>query len=85
MTRPLLCSVLFLGSLAAGIAFAQPPGRGGPPREKAVPTSKPAVEATAGVQWFTTLEAAKKEAERTGRPILLVSAAPHCGGVSGIW
>ena len=24
-------------------------------------------------------------AERTGRPILFVSAAPHCAGVSGIW
>ena len=38
-----------------------------------------------GVQWFTSWEAAKAEAEKTGRPILLVSAAPHCGGVSGIW
>ena len=25
------------------------------------------------------------EARRTGRPILLVSAAPHCAGVSGTW
>lgn len=39
----------------------------------------------ASIQWFTTWESAKKEAERTGRPILLVSAAPHCAGVSGIW
>ena len=37
------------------------------------------------IQWFTNWETAKKEAERTGRPILLVSAAPHCAGVSGIW
>ena len=24
-------------------------------------------------------------AKSTGRPILLVSAAPHCHGISGIW
>ena len=38
-----------------------------------------------GIQWFATLDSARAEAERTGRPILLVSAAPHCSGVSGIW
>ena len=38
-----------------------------------------------GIQWFATLESARAEAKRTGRPILLVSAAPHCSGVSGIW
>jgi hypothetical protein len=163
MKRPLLCSALFLGSLAASVGFSQPPGRGGggpPMREKGAPPKfelgkilpphireqieltkdqekeladleklvkekldklltdeqkkkieragppmggpgggrgpggpggerKPAEEvskgAPAGIQWFTTLESAKKEAERTGRPILLVSAAPHCAGVPGIW
>jgi hypothetical protein len=25
------------------------------------------------------------EAKRTGKPILFVSAAPHCAGVSGMW
>jgi Spy/CpxP family protein refolding chaperone len=40
---------------------------------------------TGGIQWFATLESARAEAKRTGRPLLLVSAAPHCSGVSGIW
>lgn len=39
----------------------------------------------AGIQWFTDLEAGQAEAKRTGRPILFVSAAPHCGGISGMW
>jgi hypothetical protein len=39
----------------------------------------------AGIQWFATWAAARAEAVRTGKPILLVSAAPHCAGVSGIW
>ena len=39
----------------------------------------------ARIQWFGTLEQGLAEAERTGRPILLTSAAPHCGGVAGMW
>ena len=38
-----------------------------------------------GIQWFSTWESAKVEAARTGKPILLVSAAPHCAGIPGIW
>ncbi len=40
---------------------------------------------TGGIQWFSTLESARAEAAKTGRPILLVSAAPHCAGIPGIW
>jgi hypothetical protein len=38
-----------------------------------------------GIQWFSTWESGVQEARRTGKPILLVSAAPHCAGVPGIW
>ena len=38
-----------------------------------------------GIQWFATWESGVREARRSGRPILLVSAAPHCAGVSGVW
>jgi Spy/CpxP family protein refolding chaperone len=41
--------------------------------------------APAGIQWFATWEGGAREAQRLGRPILLVSAAPHCAGVSGVW
>ena len=44
-----------------------------------------AVQPGSGIQWYATLESGLKEAKRTGRPILLVSAAPHCSGVSGTW
>ena len=37
------------------------------------------------IQWFGTWEQAKAEAAKTGMPILLTSAAPHCRGVSGMW
>lgn len=37
------------------------------------------------IQWFGTWEAARAEAARTNRPILLTSAAPACQTVSGIW
>jgi hypothetical protein len=39
----------------------------------------------ATIQWYATLAGGLREAERTGKAILLVSAAPHCAGVSGIW
>lgn len=37
------------------------------------------------IGWYGTLESGLEEARKTGRPILLVSAAPHCLGVPGIW
>jgi len=37
------------------------------------------------IQWFASLDGGLKEAQRTGFPILLLSAAPHCAGVSGTW
>ena len=62
-------------------------GPGGPPpdpppaeRDEARTGPSPA-----GIQWYATWESGLREARRTGRPILLVSAAPHCAGVSGCW
>ena len=37
------------------------------------------------IAWYGTLASGLAEAERSGRPILLVSGAPQCLGVSGIW
>jgi hypothetical protein len=39
----------------------------------------------ASIQWYATLDRGLAEAKRTGKPILFVSAAPHCAGVSGMW
>ena len=41
--------------------------------------------ATPRIAWYGTLQSGLAEAERSGRPILLVSGAPQCLGVSGIW
>ena len=51
----------------------------------ALPNSQAAELAKGGIQWFATLEPARRVAEKTGRPILFLTAAPHCGGVSGMW
>ena len=37
------------------------------------------------IAWYATWDRGLAEAKRTGRPILLVSAAPHCRNVSGLW
>jgi Spy/CpxP family protein refolding chaperone len=73
------------------------PDDGPPPREKGnrpppkddedAPKRQAARQqkARAGIAWFASWSDGLKEAQRTGKPILLVSAAPHCAGVSGIW
>lgn len=40
---------------------------------------------SAGIAWFGTLDGALAEAKRTDRPILLMSAAPSCREVPGVW
>lgn len=68
-----------------------PGGFGGPPDgppDRLPPENddnKQVRSSGAGIQWFATWESGLAEANRSGRPILLVSAAPHCAGVSGIW
>ena len=37
------------------------------------------------IAWYGTLELGRAAASKTGRPILLVAGAPHCGGVPGVW
>ena len=39
----------------------------------------------AKIQWFSTWQQGLAEADKTGRPILLVAAAPQCQGVPGVW
>jgi len=37
------------------------------------------------IAWYGTLELARAAALKTGRPLLLVAGAPHCGAVPGVW
>ena len=69
-------------SSASAAQGAKPGPRGGGPE-----TRTPATEPKDGVtiQWFGTLDRGLAEARRTGKPILLVSGAPHCSGVPGMW
>lgn len=56
-----------------------------PPPE--IPSSPSVIssEYPEGVAWWGTWDGALAEAKRTGKPILLLSAAPQCHGVPGIW
>ena len=40
---------------------------------------------TENIAWFGTWEGGLAEARRTGRPILLISGAPQCHNVPGVW
>ena len=45
----------------------------------------PKADAAERIAWYSTLKQGLAVAKTTGRPILLISAAPHCHGISGIW
>jgi len=44
-----------------------------------------AAEASEGIGWIPTWKQAQEQAAKTGKPILLMAAAPQCGGVPGMW
>jgi len=64
-------------------------GKDGDSPDKKSSQPRPAMDSKlqkpAQIQWFASLDGGLKEAQRTGLPILLLSAAPHCAGVSGTW
>lgn len=62
----------------SSISCAQPPQRG---QRAGAQTAK----LTPQISWFGVLNEGLAEAERTGKPILLVSAACQCAGVPGMW
>ena len=37
------------------------------------------------IGWYGTWDGALAEAARSGKPILLLSAAPQCHNISGVW
>ena len=65
---------------------ADPP-HGGPPRpDGPIVGSGVAAKDRTAIGWYGTWKGALAEAQRSGRPILLLSAAPQCaGGISGLW
>ena len=38
-----------------------------------------------GIAWYGVLTDGIDEAKATGKPIMLLSAAPQCAGVPGMW
>jgi hypothetical protein len=64
-------------------------GKEGAAPDKKSSQPRPAMDSKlqkpAQIQWYASLDGGLKEAQRTGLPILLLSAAPHCAGVSGTW
>ena len=44
-----------------------------------------AIAKTEKIAWHGTWKGGLAEAQRTGKPILLVSAVPQCHSVPGVW
>ncbi len=75
------------GGAKGGPNGGQNGGRGGPPNGGGpeTKTTSPATGKDPAIQWYATLERGLAEAKRTNKPILFVTGAPHCSGVSGMW
>jgi len=74
--------ITLLLALAALPALQGPPARSGGPQR---PPEVEVVNRPARIAWYGVWEDAAAEAKRSGRPILLMSAAPSCSGVPGMW
>ena len=48
-------------------------------------TAAALAEQPARIAWWPTVEQGRAEAARTGKPIFLLSAAPQCQNVPGVW
>lgn len=69
--KTISCALLLLVGLSANV-FAQA-------QEKA------SDDLPSKIAWYATWKSGLAEAERSGRPILLLSATPHCHHISGLW
>jgi hypothetical protein len=80
--RKILVLATLLG--AAGLQAQDGPPPGGPGGR---PPGPGVVNPAKGdrIAWFGTWDAGLAEAQRTNRPIMLVSAAPQCHEVPGVW
>ena len=78
--RPILAA-LILAALSTSLTYAlDEKGATDVGREDLASKPEPAK-----IAWFGRWDDAREESERTGRPILLMSAAPQCSGTPGMW
>jgi hypothetical protein len=73
-------SLLLLMTTATVHAQLSPPT--GSSYGGSVPNSRKVVT---GIAWYGVLADGLAEAKRTGKPILLITAAAQCNGVPGMW
>ena len=80
-----LMTIFILGCAPLGSARdhpSSPDRRAGPPKPE-VTVDWSVVEQR--IAWFGTMDSALAAAKKTSRPILLVSGAPACKAVPGVW
>lgn len=85
MTRPKLIALSLAAGLLLGNLHLADAAQGPPERERGAKEDVLEAPTAPGIAWFGRWDDAKAEAERTGRPILLMSAAPQCSGAPGVW
>ena len=71
---------LFLGQPSLATQDSAPA-----PKAEGASAEIAAAEQAEQIAWFGRWKDAVAESTRTGRPILLMSAAPQCSGTPGMW
>ena len=78
--------VVLAATLALLITSGPASGQLAPPTGASYGGSVPGSrKVVTGIAWYGVLKDGFAEAKRTGKPILLITAAAQCGGVPGMW
>ena len=78
----LLFPIAWCGSFLSVATLAQLAPPTGPSYGGSLPASQ---RVEPGIAWFGVLQDGLAQARQTGKPILLITAAPQCSGVPGMW
>ncbi|MBS1992219.1 MAG: hypothetical protein JSS83_16970 [Cyanobacteria bacterium SZAS LIN-3] len=79
-------SIIKIGLLAACSALTVVATGGAAKAQSPIKSQATTTEqSSAAIGWIPTWDQAIAEARQTRKPILLIAAAPSCGGVPGVW
>jgi len=79
------CLALTIVLLTVVSSYGQRPQRRSAEPTKSTEASSANESIPSGIAWYGVLTDGLAEAKATNRPIFLMSAAPQCAGIPGMW
>ncbi|MFK7767861.1 MAG: hypothetical protein AB8B55_11620 [Mariniblastus sp.] len=78
-------TALIIATLFVGFAFVATAGCDAQERRSRRGNARPTDSIPSGIAWYGVLNDGIADAKATNRPIMLLSAAPQCAGIPGMW